>query len=116
MTSTTIATATATLQFRPIPANKLIKDGKVAVLLSHSWHCSPNSYRYDPVLIEMILKDAPEEELTKYAHKVGISTHDESWCHLKVQWVPVGTFFRIERCGDNGEFIVTVQNHKWEQA
>ncbi len=39
------------------------------------------------------------------------------WYHsLRIKWIPLGTFFSIERCADNGEYIVTVQDNIWTQA
>jgi hypothetical protein len=90
----------------------------MALLITDSYDCNPDEYRYDPVLIGMILQKCSSKEIHNYAKQAGIRDHTKKYwlkC-LMITWLPVGTFFTITRCGDNGESIVTVQLDTWEQA
>lgn len=135
----------AIVNFTPL-TNKLVKDGKTAVLINSSWGISIEMFRYDPVVIGLILDkkkykkngDA-DEAAEKYNNEVDIfndNINDKivKYCHIKydyqryrsnninwpnsltVDWVPTGTFFMITNCGDNGESIITVQQDHWTKA
>jgi hypothetical protein len=100
--------------------DKLIKDGKMALLITSSYHVRIDENRFNPTLIEMILQNSSDETIEKYVNDM---THTSLYIlnknfarKVQVVWIPVGTLFRIERCADDGEFIVTVQDDVWNMA
>jgi hypothetical protein len=33
---------------------------------------------------------------------------------LSVKWVPTGSLIKIAYCGDNGEYIINLQEEEWD--
>jgi hypothetical protein len=99
---------------------KLIRDGKVAVLVSpgygagwYSWH-SNEQLLFDPSIVQWIEEDNREKiqaylEL-RYPDETTIGLED-----LVVNWVPVGTRFRIEEY-DGAESLVLESTQRWMTA
>lgn len=112
-------TTFATVKYTEID-NKLVKDGKMALMITHSYHVRLEEIRYDPVLIDMILQDSSNNEIENYLNDITHNHIPDRYKNFKgrvqIVWIPLGTLFMIERCADNGEFIVTVQNDVWEMA
>ena len=93
--------------------DKVIRDGKVAVLYSpgfgagwYTWH-DMEELIYHPKLVEMV-ENNQQGEITKglIAELLGIIDEDDmpyigGACDLVIQWVPVGTEFIIEEYDGN---------------
>jgi hypothetical protein len=100
--------------------NKLIKDQKVAVLVSpgygagwYSWH-SIEELIYDPSVVEWVEK----QELDKIRAYMELK-YPDIYCggleDLEVCWVPVGERFRIEEY-DGAESLVLESEQRWITA
>ena len=108
--------------------NKVIRDGKVAVLYSpgfgSGWY-TWNTLRgdddeqciqliFDPVLVELVEKRNGDnyDEITDAIKKRGEEILPEGYfggaCDLEIKWLPVGTKFRIEEY-DGSESITTTE-------
>lgn len=111
--------------------NKLIVDGKVAVLLSpehgagwSTWNtvsCPDNNLLYDPVIVDIVLKrDSGEITRSEYANKVearckelyGDTVYTGGAHSLEVVWVPVGAYFKINEY-DGYETIEYKDGDQW---
>jgi len=97
--------------------NKLIRDGRVAVLVSpgygagwYSWH-SIEELVYDPSVVEWVEQDAFDKIVTYMELK-----YPDVYCggleDLRVEWVPVGARFRIEEY-DGAENLVLESQERW---
>ena len=100
--------------------NKLIRDGKVGVILSPShgspWSAARGEFReylmFDRELVELVLSGRPNRA-SAVATKV-----TDLWLNgddLIVEWVPVGTRFIIDEY-DGWEFLVIRDEIEWEVA
>jgi hypothetical protein len=99
---------------------KLIRDGKVAVLVSpgfgagwYTWH-SIEELVYDPSVVEWVER----QELDKIQAYVGLK-YPAVYCggleDLEVNWVPVGAKFRIDEY-DGAESLVLESQERWMTA
>jgi len=89
---------------------KVIRDGKVAVLVSHgfgagwySWNDSNQELLFSPKLVEMVEKGRAHEIDTDWVKdNLGI---EDVYCggasDLKIHWLPVGTVFNVEEYDGN---------------
>jgi len=100
--------------------NKLIRDGRVAVLVSpgygagwYSWHTN-EELLYDPSIVEWLEQGDLDKIKTylelKYPDDTTLGLDD-----LTVDWVPVGARFRIEEY-DGAENLVLESKEKWLTA
>ena len=100
--------------------NKLIRDGKVAVLVSpgygagwYSWHGN-EELLYDPSIVEWIEQGDLDKINTylelKYPNDTSLGLSD-----LEVNWVPAGARFRIDEY-DGAESLVLETNEHWLTA
>ena len=100
--------------------NKLIRDGKVAVLVSpgygagwYSWHRN-EELLYDPSIVEWIEQGDLDKINTylelKYPNDTSLGLGD-----LEINWVPAGDRFRIDEY-DGAESLVLESNEKWLTA
>jgi len=100
--------------------NKLIRDGRVAVLVSpgygagwYSWHGN-EELLYDPSIAEWVEQDDLDKIKTylelKYPNDTALGLSD-----LEVVWVPVGARFRIDEY-DGAENLVLETNERWMTA
>jgi len=100
--------------------NKLIRDGKVAVLVSpgygagwYSWHRN-EELLYDPSIVEWIEQGDLDKINTylelKYPNDTSLGLSD-----LEVNWVPIGDKFRIDEY-DGAESLVLETNEHWLTA
>lgn len=84
---------------------RTLLDGKVAVLISPGYGAGWSSWgnddlRYfmlfDPGLVGLALASADADDVEAYLSQKGIETpYLGGWGSIKVQWVPVGTTFRV---------------------
>jgi hypothetical protein len=99
---------------------KLIKDQKVAVLVSpgfgagwYSWH-HIEELIYDPCIVEWVEREELDKILTYMELK-----YPEAYCggveDLTVHWVPVGARFRIDEY-DGAESLVLESEQNWMTA
>jgi hypothetical protein len=92
---------------------KVIRDGKVAVLYSpgygagwYSWHCIPEAI-FHPKLVELVENDRHSEItpewITENLNEENVYTGGVM--DLEIAWVPVGTKFKISEY-DGSESII----------
>ena len=107
--------------------NKVIRDGKVAVLVSpgfgagwSTWsYVGEEDYRnfmlFDPTLVDMVERGASAETIETYV----TSMYPDVYCggadDLTIQWLPVGTAFRIHEY-DGSESVEIRDDIKWTIA
>ena len=100
--------------------DKLIRDGKVAVLVSpgfgagwYTWH-SIDELIYDPSIVEWVER----QELDKIQAYMELK-YPEVWYggleDLEVNWVPLGAKFRIDEY-DGAESLVLESEQRWITA
>jgi hypothetical protein len=100
--------------------NKLIRDGKVGVLVSpgfgagwYTWH-GIEELVYDPSVVAWV----ETQELDKIRTYVELR-YPDAYCggleDLEVNWVPVGARFRIEEY-DGAESLVLESEQRWMTA
>ena len=97
--------------------NKLVRDGKVAVLVSpdygagwYSWH-RIEELLYDPSIVLWL----EAKELDKIEHYLALKYPNEYFGgldDLTVEWIDQGTEFRIDEF-DGAESIELKANTKW---
>lgn len=107
---------------------KVIKDGKVAVLYSpgygagwYSWHHT-EELLYHPKLVELV-ENGRHEEITDslIAEILGIIDEDSMPCYisgiddLEIAWLPLGTEFKIHEY-DGDESIMLKETEQWLTA
>jgi len=93
--------------------NRVIKDNKVAVLISpgfgagwYTWH-NVEALLYDPVVVNMLETGKSEHDIEQYCNDTyGTSNYYGDINSLTVTWVPVGTRFYIHEY-DGDESLVT---------
>jgi len=101
---------------------KLIVDGKVAVLVSRgygagwsSWMSGSPQCLFDPVIAQMLLDGVDEMEIATVAEKRYPDEYLGGLNGLTVEWVPVGTKFRIDEY-DGAESIEILGDIYWNEA
>lgn len=94
--------------------DKVIKDGKVAILYSpgfgagwYSWHISHKELLFSPKIVEMV-EAGRQSEITKewVQENLGIDIYAGGASDLKICWLPEGTAFDINEY-DGSESICT---------
>lgn len=97
---------------------KVIRDGKVAVLVSHgfgagwySWNSEHQELLFHPKLVEMV-----EQNRTNEIDEVWVKENlgiEDVYCggasDLKIHWLPIGTAFEIYEY-DGSESLITIAN------
>ncbi len=94
--------------------NKLIIDGKVAVILSRdfgagwsSWNPEHPECMFDPEIAKMVCHGEDPDKIETYARdKYGYDFCAAASDYLMIQWLPQGTKFYIEEY-DGRETVVT---------
>jgi hypothetical protein len=100
--------------------NKLIKDGKVAVLYSPKYGAGWSTWNldiellFDPAIVKMVEKKQFDELKTFLTLKYP-DTYIGGLEDLEIEWLPVGTEFRIEE-HDGAESIVLKESLEWITA
>lgn len=99
---------------------KVVRDGKVAVLISPGWGsgwstgCLPPEAAFHPELVKLV-EENRHSEITKELCERLFSKHV---CYLggldslEICWVPIGTEFYIEEY-DGNESIITKGDRNW---
>ena len=107
--------------------NKVIRDGKVAVIVSPGFGAgwSTWSYRgeedyrdfmlFDPTLVDMIERSESAETIETYVTFVHPGTYCGGADDLTIQWLPVGTAFRIHEY-DGSESVEIRDMIEWNIA
>ena len=97
---------------------KVIRDGKVAVLISHGfgagWYsCNPGYQQllFNPKLVEMVEQNRADEINEDWVKEnLGL---DDVYCggaaDLAIHWLPIGTAFMIDEY-DGSEGIITIDS------
>jgi hypothetical protein len=99
--------------------DKLIRDGKVAVLISTGWGAGWSTWNtespemlFDPTLVQMVENDADMSELVAYAEKQWPNAYHGGLDELVVLWIEQGTEFRVTEY-DGAESIQIKQDINW---
>jgi hypothetical protein len=107
--------------------NKVIRDGKVAVLVSPGFGAGWSTWAYrveednpgfmlfDPTLVDMVERGASVEAIESYV----TAKYPDVYCggadDLTIQWLPVGTAFRIHEY-DGSESVEIRDDIEWNIA
>jgi hypothetical protein len=104
---------------------KYIKDGKVAILVSYGfgagWSTWASEYSeqvlYDPQIVEILLSDKEPKEriIVEYCEKKYPDLYLGGIDGLSVEWLPVGTAFRIHEY-DGSESLEVRDDMDWNIA
>ena len=107
--------------------NKVIRDEKVAVLVSpgygagwSTWsYCveedDPGFMMFDPTLVDMVERGASVEEIEAYVKSKYPGGYYGGADGLTIQWLPVGTAFRIHEY-DGSESVEIRDDIQWTIA
>jgi hypothetical protein len=101
---------------------KLVRDSKVAVLVSsgfgagwYSWHYS-KELLFDPDIVKMLELDWPRERIFAHCEKFyGEDFYYGGIEGLSIVWIPEGTKFRIDEY-DGSERLVKLTDDEWIEA
>ncbi len=111
---------------------KLVKDGKVAVLIAvpygagwSTWNDNDLEMLFDPTIVDLVLSKPDEDSPDFDAYMLKFKNifqlkypeiYSDAIEHdLRVEWVPVGTRFRVED-HDGAEYIVFEEDMFWITA
>ncbi len=102
--------------------NKLIRDGKVAVLISpgygagwYTWNTEHPECLYDPEIVKIVLGEAKGDISEIADNKFGDDFTAYGSDQLVVVWVPVGSRFRIDEY-DGSESLILEEDENWLTA
>ena len=106
--------------------NKVIRDGKVAVLVSRGYGAGWSTwvadeyrdiYLFHPTLIQMVEEGREREITEKWMEKeLGLEdVYTGDTDGLEIEWVPVGTKFVIDEY-DGAESLRTIDDFYWITA
>jgi hypothetical protein len=98
--------------------NKLIRDGKVAVLYSpdfgagwYTWNYQYPEILFDPAIVEFVEKEK-WAELETYVILKYPEIYKGGMTDLRVEWIPEGTEFKVTEY-DGNESIEYKENDHW---
>jgi hypothetical protein len=98
--------------------NKLIKDGKVAVLYSpgfgagwYTWNYKYPEIIFDPAIVKLVEKEK-WAELDTYVTLKYPEIYKGGMTDLQVEWIPEGTEFKVTEY-DGSESIEYKENESW---
>lgn len=98
--------------------NKIIRDGKVAVLISpgygagwYTWNQGHPECLYDPEIVKIVLGEA-KGDINKISAKFGDGFYSGGSDQLEVAWIPVGSRFRIDEY-DGWEQLILEGDENW---
>jgi hypothetical protein len=103
---------------------KVIRDGKVAVLVSRgygagwsTWTDEIETYLFHPKLVQMVEEERHSEITTEWMEQeLGLDvSYTGGTDGLEIQWVPVGTKFVIHEY-DGHESLRTINDFYWMTA
>lgn len=97
--------------------DKVIKDGEVAILVSSGygagWSTWAREYAddllFEPTVVDMLMDNMPADAIIEYVEKTYKNVYTGGVEGLYVEWLPVGTKFRIDEY-DGHESIITEEN------
>jgi hypothetical protein len=107
--------------------NKVIRDGKVAVVVSPGFGAGwstwafrgEEDYRdfmlFDPTLVDMVERGESAETIETYVTSMHPGTYCGASDDLTIQWLPVGTAFRIHEY-DGAESVEIRDDMNWTIA
>ena len=104
--------------------NKVIRDGKVAVLVSRgygagwsTWTDEIETYLFHPKLVQMVEEERHSEITTEWMEQeLGLDvSYTGGTDGLEIQWVPIGTKFVIDEY-DGHESLRTIDDFHWNVA
>jgi hypothetical protein len=104
--------------------DKVIRDGKVAVLVSRgygagwsTWTDEVETYLFHPKLVQMVEEERHSEITTEWMEQeLGLDvSYTGGTDGLEIQWVPVGTKFVIHEY-DGHESLKTIDDFYWMTA
>jgi hypothetical protein len=104
--------------------NKVIRDGKVAVLVSRgygagwsTWTDEVETYLFHPKLVQMVEEERHSEITTEWMEQeLGLDvSYTGGTDGLEIQWVPVGTKFVVHEY-DGHESLRTIDDFYWITA
>jgi len=98
--------------------NKLIQDGKVAVLYStgfgagwYTWNQEYPQILFDPAIVKFVEKEK-WDELKTYVTLKYPDIYTGGLGSLRVEWIPEGTLFKVVEY-DGAESIELKENNDW---
>jgi hypothetical protein len=101
--------------------NKVIRDGKVAVLISedygagwYSWNTEHEALLFDPAIVEF-LEQNKWDELSMYVKLKYPDVYDGGLNNLQIKWLPIGTKFIVIE-NDGAESLLLMNNTNWITA
>jgi hypothetical protein len=100
--------------------NKVVRDGKVAVLISNDWGAgfyswgAPLDAIFDPALIDMI-ENTQIQDAIEYVEKTYPGTYTGGIEDLTIYWIPEGTKFLIMEY-DGNESLLFQDQEAWITA
>ena len=104
-----------------IRMNKLIVDGKVAVLYSpsfgagwYTWNQECPEILYDPAIVKLVEKEM-WDELAIYVELKYPDIYKGGMEDLKVEWIPEGALFKVNEY-DGSESIELKEDDNWLMA
>jgi hypothetical protein len=102
-------------------SNKVIRDGKVAVLYSpgfgagwSTWNTLLPELLFDPIIVDFVL-NKPEnwlQGIEAYCELVYPGAYTGGSSDLEVMWIPAGSQFLVEEY-DGSESVVLMDEMKW---
>jgi hypothetical protein len=108
--------------------DKVIRDGKVAVLVSPGYGAGWSSWSYhgdevdytdfllfDPTLVDMVEREVSAEAIEAYVTSKCPNTYCGGIEDLTIEWLPVGTAFRIHEY-DGSESVEIRDDINWKIA
>ncbi len=107
-----------------VEPEKLIRDGKVAVLVSPGFGAGWSTWigkdaefaTFDKGLVELVERKASSDEAEAYLEFRGIKdAYMGGWSDVEVDWLPVGTSFYIHEY-DGSESIKYRESDGWYEA
>lgn len=100
---------------------KVVRDGKVAVLVSrgygagwYSWH-NIEELLYSPEVVDMVERGVLYQEIESYVELQYPDIYAGGASGLYIVWVPVGSKFRIKEY-DGAESLVLLSEEKYLEA
>ena len=102
---------------------KVVIDGKVAVLVSSGFGAGWSTWNYqygtellfEPTIVKMLDEGKSEDEILAYCEVKYPEGYFGGIDDLAVQWLPVGTHFRIHEY-DGSESLEVREDINWEVA
>lgn len=101
--------------------NKVIRDGKVAVLVSPGYGAGWSTWMddddsvFDSVVVEAVEKGTSYEDILPYLKEKYKNGYFGGYGQLVINWVPVGQKFRIEEY-DGSESLIFEEDLDWITA